>query len=244
VLGRKVQDGILDACLQRELALAKAADAVVCSSLPDLESMQSHGVENVHVVAHRVNPVDTITSFSDREAFLFVGSMDGLDSPDADAMLYFCKQAWPLLQRRTGASLIIAGEGTDAIRDSFSDFGARVLGPQEDRGPLYSEARVFVVPARYSKGAPFEAHEAAAHGVPLVVSSLVGQQLGWQNGEECLVADDAYAFAESCLRLYEDAELWERIRSAALERVRRDAGENTFGSAVERVLESLDAIRQ
>ena len=236
VLDKKPQEEILDAWRQRELALAEAADAVVCVSNRDLESMHQHGIKNVHVVGYGVDAAATAAPFEHRNSFLFIGAMHGLDDPNTDSMLHFCSAVWPLLQRRTGAPLIIAGHGTDKMRSSFQLSGAEVLGPQEELTALYERARVFLVPTRYSAGVPFKAVHAAAHGVPLVVSSLVGRQLGWTHDQECLIADDAYTFAENCFRLYSDAALWERLRSAALKRVEQEFTQEKFGGAIERVI--------
>ena len=87
----------------------------------------------------------------------------------------------------------------------------RVVGPQEDLRALYNQARVFVVPTRYAAGMPLKALEAAAFGVPLVVSRLIGEQLGWQDGTDCLIADEAAAFPESCRRAFEEPGLWEQL---------------------------------
>ncbi len=240
--GKAPQSRVLDTYLQRELALAKAADAVVCAFPGDVEFLKSQDVANVHVVSHRLNQEETTAPFTDRNAFLLVGAMNRLDSQSTDAMLYFCKRVWPQVHSRTGATLLIAGHGAYAVRSTFEDLGAQVLVPQDDSSQLYNRARVCLAPARYSKSTPFETLEAAASGVPIVTSASVGQQLGWQDGKDCLVADDANAFAENCCRLYFEEALWQRIRVEALGRVRRECDENTFSTAIEGVLDSITVV--
>src|SRR5271157_2478782 len=181
----------------------------------------------------------TPTDFQGRKRFLFVGAMHGRDNPNADSMRYFCNEVWPIVQASTGTELLIAGYGTDGIREELVGRGIHVVGPQDDLFPLYNEARVFVVPTRYAAGIPFKAHEAAAHGVPLVVSQLIGEQLGWQNESECVIAVGPTQFADACCRLYKDEELWSRIRAAALRRVEQDLSESQFGDSIDRVIESV-----
>ena len=70
--------------------------------------------------------------------------------------------------------------------------------------------------------------EAAAHGVPVVTTCLVGKLLGWNHGIELLCADTPDEFAGECLRLYKDSELWATLRANALERVRREYSSFVF----------------
>jgi hypothetical protein len=62
--------------------------------------------------------------------------------------------------------------------------GVRILGRQNALTSLYNEARVFVVPTRHASGILYKAHAAAPYGVPLVVSNLIGEQLGWRHGND------------------------------------------------------------
>ena len=48
-----------------------------------------------------------------------------------------------------------------------------------------------------------------------------------------LVGDSPESFAEQCLRLYRDAELWERISAAGREAVARDCSEERFRQTLE-----------
>ncbi len=117
--------------------------------------------------------------------------------------------------------------------------GVRILGRQDDLTSLYNEARVFVAPTRYAAGNPYKAHEAASFGVPLVVSDLIGEQLGWQHGSDCLVAGTPIAFAEACCRLYQDQTLWQQLRSNALQRVINDLSDEVFGKAIASVIANI-----
>jgi GT2 family glycosyltransferase/SAM-dependent methyltransferase len=244
ILGSEVSSTVKTAWLDRELALAKAADAVVVVSERDRETMVSGGVRHVSIIGHQVCANPTAATFDERRTFLFVGAMHGTDSPNADSMRYFCSSIWPVVRQATGAKLIIAGYGADAALSDCQPDGVRILGRQDDLTSLYNEARVFVAPTRYAAGIPYKTHEAASFGVPLVVSNLIGEQLGWQHGDECLMAEAPIAFAGECCRLYQDASLWERLRTNALLRVINELSDEVFAKAVASVIINVHPNRQ
>lgn len=243
IQGSEVSSQVKKVWLERELALAKIADAVVVVSQRDCETMLSGGVHDVSMVGHQVRANPTAAVFDERRTFLFVGAMHGSDSPNADSMRYFCDSIWPAVRQATGAELVIAGYGVDvALSDRKAD-GVRILGRQDDLSSLYNQARVFVVPTRYAAGIPYKAHEAASFGVPLVVSNLIGEQLGWRHGNECLMAGTPIAFAGECCRLYQDPHLWKQLRSNALLRVINQLSDEVFGKAVASVVTNLSGVR-
>jgi glycosyltransferase involved in cell wall biosynthesis len=179
-------------------------------------------------------PVDFcsgVFSFTPRRLFLELGGFNALYSlayyEDAD----YCMKVW-----KDGRRVIYEPRAAVRHYESASSGGNEaakgLIGQQKDLAESYNQARVFVVPPRYSAGIPYKAHEAAAFGVPLVVSSLIAEQMAWKDGVECLVADSAAAFAESCCRLYNDPQLWSELRSNALQRMARDFNEMMFANAI------------
>jgi glycosyltransferase involved in cell wall biosynthesis len=215
--------GVMD--LQNEMELAKAAEAVVVVSPKDQATMLAAGVVDVSVIGHQIAPTPTPAPFKQRHTLLFVGAMHGTDNPNADSMRFFCKSIWPDVRKATGAALVIVGYGTDTAVGYLGTEGIQVLGPKEDLTPFYNDARVFIVPTRYAAGLPYKAHEAAAHGVPMVVSEVIARQLDWRDGEDYLVATNAQQFAANCTRLYQDENLWQKLRSNTLKHVEEELTE-------------------
>src|SRR5271167_3504437 len=218
--------------MEQELSLVSAADAVVVVSDRTRQVMVAAGVKDVRILSYRLDPQPAGEGFDERRTFLFVGAMHGGENPNADAMRYFCSSIWPLVRHATQADFTIAGYASDEALGDLKVDGVRVLGPQPDLTELYRQARVFVVPTRYAAGIPYKAHEAAAFGIPLVVSPLIAEQLAWKDEAECLVGSSPTAFAEACCRLYKDALLWNKIRSNALLRVTSDLNETVFTNAI------------
>ena len=63
MLGSEISSDVKSAWLDRELALAKAADAVVVVSERDRETMVSGGVHHVSIIGHRVCANPTAAAF-------------------------------------------------------------------------------------------------------------------------------------------------------------------------------------
>ena len=224
-----------------EFALAKSADRVVVVSESDRAAMLQTGVRWVHVIGHQLSPDPTSTIFAERDTFLFVGGVHGADNPNADSIRYFCREIWPAVQKATGAALVVAGYGTDTVLGDLNSPTVRVLGAQENLRPLYEQARAFVVPTRYAAGLPFKAHEAAASGVPQVVSSIIARQMKWRDGVDYLVGHDAETFAQECIRLYSEEALWETLRANALQRVSDELSPAAFAESIRAALEEEPA---
>ena len=225
--------------LEEEFCLARAADAVVVVSEADRRIMQGAGIQSVYVVGHSISVNPTSSAFEERDAILFVGSVHGSDNPNADSIRDFCRNHWPDIYRRTRSTFLVAGYGTELLRNEIQDPTVQILGKQDDLRPLYDRARVFVVPTRYAAGIPFKAHEAAARGVPMVVSPLIATQLGWTNNIDYLAASDVDSIADCCVRLYTDSQLWEQIRTNALARVETELNPAVFANTLRSILSDV-----
>ena len=119
-----------------------------------------------------------------------------------------------LLRARVGdVRFTIVGQDPPAELIGLDAEGVRVLGGVADLRPLYDEARVFVAPTRFASGIPLKVIHAAAHGLPVVATSLLAKQLAWQDGRELLQADSPDDFAIACATLHEDPVLWDRVRT-------------------------------
>src|SRR5215469_3595713 len=99
-----------------------------------------------------------------------------------------------------------------------------------------------LVPTRFCAGTPYKAHEAAAHGVPMVVTPIIRDQLGWTDGQDCLVAGSAKEFADKCILLLNDAALWTTLRENALRRVSSELSSDAFGCRIAGILGDFKAM--
>ena len=100
---------------------------------------------------------------------------------------------------------------------------------------------MFVAPTRFSAGISLKVIEAAARGVPIVCTPLVATQLGWEAGVELLTGEGGDESARAIAALYEDRDLWTRVRDAALARIDRDYNATRFRQALQNSLRTSPA---
>jgi glycosyltransferase involved in cell wall biosynthesis len=167
-----------------------------------------------------------------------VGAIHDENSPNSDAVQWFVKEIFPLIQTKHGgaAQLIIAGINHSEKISGLAAEQIEVRGYIEDLTEIYNTSKVFIAPARYAAGIPLKIYDAAAHGIPIVATSLLGRQLGWTNGQELLTADNAEDFAENCVKLYNNSELWQKLRDNALNRVMTDCSQDSFDRMLKKIL--------
>ena len=240
--GKSVSEREREERVAGEVRLAQGCHSVISVSEIEGREFARRGFGNVHTLGHCLDSSPTPSGFDQRSDFLFVGAVHEPDSPNADSVTWFGRRVLPLIQRELGdgVKFVVAGHASGDFFSGLNNGKIKVLGRVEDLKGLYDRARVFVAPTRFAAGIPHKVHEAAAHGLPVVATTLIDRQLGWVDGEELLLADGAERFAAACVRLYRERQLWERLRANALSRVVADCSPERFSERL-RAIVSCDA---
>lgn len=236
--GDRVLEQEIQLLVQQELELAKNADTIIAVSDRERQYFLESGFDSVFTLGHTVSIEPTQNCFENRQDILFVGAIHADNSPNADSVFWFVEHILPQIQEKLNSKFkfIIAGfNSSQKVFDLQSD-SVEVLGRVEDLAQLYDRARIFVAPTRFAAGIPFKVHHATAHGLPTVTTSLIASQLGWQDETELLVGDDATTFADRCVRLYDQSEVWQRLRESALKKLASDCCSETFINQLKNIL--------
>ncbi len=237
--GRTLTPAEQDKLVRTEVDLTRHADLVLAVSRQEADQFVKFGVDQVAVLGHAIEPAPTPAGFAERRDLLFVGGILGSPSPNEDAVLYFVREVFPRVRKELACRLQIVG--TNRVR-SVWDLAAEdilVEGRVDDLTPVYDRSRVFVAPTRYAAGIPLKVIEAAAHGVPAVVTPLIREQLDWEEDREVLVGHDPEDFARKIVALYTDPDLFARVREQALDRVRKENGPQAFAAELERIFRTV-----
>jgi O-antigen biosynthesis protein len=237
--GEPISDVDARRMIDDEMTLVEGCACIVSVSDLEYQFFINHGHNNVYKLGHALEPRPTPAPFSQRRGLLFVGGIYDDRAPNADAVTWFIREIFPQIFNDGGREVDFTVVGTVnpiGIRTLASD-RIKFAGRVDDLTPIYDQMRIFVAPTRFAAGIPLKLCEAAAHGLPIVTTGLLADQLGWRDGIEILVADSARDFANQCLRLDRDGDLWERLRANALERIRDDHSVLRFSEDLKRILE-------
>lgn len=227
--------------IAEEVALAQGASAVLTVSEPEAAHYRQAGLAEVQVLGHEVQVVPGTPGFEARADFLFVGAMTADDTPNSDSLRWFVGAVWPRLVALLGPDVCLHLVGVcdaPSVR-ALAGPRVRVHGRVDDLAGALDRARVFIVPTRYAAGIPHKAHEAASRGLPMVVSTLIAGQLGWQ--DIVATGHDAESFAQHAARLYRDPAAWQQQRQALLAAVARDCSPQAFRQTLLQVLGTTEA---
>jgi GT2 family glycosyltransferase len=237
--GREFSNEEIETLVESEVDLAAEADLVISVSRVEAEEFRRHGIPNVGVLGHAIAVSPGAKPFEDRRGFLFVGSILEENSPNHDAVLWFIKEIMPIIQSRLGPVPLTVAGINNVDFNGMAGSCLKLPGRVADLSALYDEARVFIAPTRFAAGIPHKIHEAASRGLPVVATSLLKNQLEWTDNMHLLVGDEPQEFAERCICLYTDEQLWHRIRRNGLDQVRAECAPEAFESKLRSILEQV-----
>jgi GT2 family glycosyltransferase len=230
--------------VSEELDSLRWASKVLCVSERERNLISSNQSIDARILGHRILAAPSPTPPSQRQDIIFVGAINSDETPNGDSVIWFIDEVLPLLRQSLDRQFrfIIVGSCRSNGVNRRASKDVVVMGSLGDLSAIYDQARVFVAPTRFAAGVPHKVHEAAGAGVPVVASSLLSEQLAWTAGREILVGADAPSFAKHCADLYEDDQLWIRVRDAALAAVKRDCSPEKFDETLRNVLFDLSGI--
>ena len=153
----------------------------------------------------------------------FVGALDY--EPNTEAVEWLVRDVVPVLRaERHDAVVRIVGRGADRVAWVAGVPGVELVGEVDDVTVELARADVSVVPIRVGAGTRLKVVEALAHRLPIVTTTVGCEGIDVRNGTTALVADDAVAFAEACIRLLRDPDRAARLGAAAREACLRHFG--------------------
>lgn len=199
---------------ETELELINRADATIVVSEYErslLRELTPRARVHQIPILREASPVAG-RDWADRRDFLFIGGFE--HSPNADAVLWFVREVWPILQASgyADAFTIVGSHIPPEINDLASD-RIIVRGYVRDLPPLFSEHRLSVAPLRYGGGIKGKIVTSLSFGVPVVATSIAAEGMGLGPDDGVLVADEPGRMAKEIVRLYGDRELWRRLSS-------------------------------
>ena len=196
-----------------EISIINQCNHIVVVSEQEKKAILEHSQQpehNISVIGHPVEATDLPPSFNDRSDFLFVGGFLGEIKLNEHAVLYFIEKVWPtIIAAIPNARFHIVGANPPpSIAQHHRTNNIEVHGFIEDLSELYNSSKVFVAANQFAGGIPLKISEALGRGIPCVVSKLIAEQFGIQSDSCFLIGETEQSFANKCIALHTDENLW------------------------------------
>lgn len=195
-----------------ELGLIAQADAtLVVSAVEQALLARELPQARVHVLSNVHASTGNSPGWETRAGLLFVGGFR--HPPNVDAVYWFAHEVFPLIraQHPQMALHCIGGDVPERIAQLSSMDGVHIHGHVPDLQPWLTSCRIALAPLRYGAGVKGKVNQAMAHGLPVVATACAVEGMHLHDGQDVLVANEAAAFAQAVMRLYDDAQLWAEL---------------------------------
>lgn len=162
-------------------------------------------ISNIHALRHET------PDFSRRNGILFVGNFR--HPPNADGLRWFLESVWPNMRLKNPAITfnIVGASPPENLIQLANDANVVFHGHVDNIEAVIDSCRVNIAPLRYGAGAKGKISQALASGLPTVATTVAADGMHLVDRESVFIADDAEAFADRVLDLYDDHLLWSRL---------------------------------
>jgi glycosyltransferase involved in cell wall biosynthesis len=224
---------------KREISTYKAADILLTVTEDDrTELLKQDGSWRVKIVPniHEIQPLCE-SSFG-TNSLIFIGGFSHI--PNTDAVLYFCKDILPLLNKRfPDIKVTIVGSSPPPQIVELSSDQINVVGFVPDTKPYLLSSSISIAPLRFGAGMKGKIGEAMAHGVPVVTTSVGIEGFGLTPGENVLVGNSPAEFAAAVSRLMEDRASYENVRRNGWQFIKSRYSYEVVNTVIHEMLESV-----
>ncbi|TLM80004.1 glycosyltransferase [Microbulbifer harenosus] len=201
---------------EKELAVCRKADAVLCYNATEHAVITSHilEAEKLHITPWVLEEKAAGPAFEKREGIAFLGGYNHY--PNVEAVEYLAREIMPRLRKaRPDICLYVYGSN---MPDSFKEFEAdniKMVGFAEHLDQVYMDHRVFVAPLLSGAGIKGKVLESMAYGLPTVLTEVAAEGTGLTNGVSALIVENPDAWVSAICKLYDDRALWVRLSESS-----------------------------
>jgi glycosyltransferase involved in cell wall biosynthesis len=180
-------------------------------------------------------PAKPLSNFEKTSGALFLANFG--HPPNVRAMQFFVHRVLPKIRERfPDFRLRIAGGQLVAEVEKLESASVEIVGYVADLDEVFRASRVFVAPLLAGAGIKGKVLEAAARGVPSVLSRIAVEGTGLVDGVDCLIAEDVDSWVNAVARLNTDELLWSKLAQQSQDTVR---GRFSFDVGLDTMAEAL-----
>ncbi|SMO58611.1 glycosyltransferase [Solitalea koreensis] len=214
-MNKKLLQKVID-YKQMEIELATSADVTVTITDKEKEILQANGVSSLQTVPniHVPHTESLNIGFDGRKDLLFIGGY--YHKPNVDAALWLSNEIMPVIWQQTPEmKLFLVGSHPPKEVRALANERIIVTGYVPDVTPYFNSARVFVAPLRYGAGMKGKIGQSLEYALPIVTTDIGAEGMHLKDNWEILLAHTAEEFAAKTLELYNNKDLWLKLRKNA-----------------------------
>ena len=161
--------------------------------------------------------------------------------PNVDAVMWFCDDIFPLLQRRLPnlRFTIVGSNPHPKVQALAHREGVMVTGQVPDIRPYLADASIFVVPLRSGGGTRLKILQAMAMECPVVSTTVGAEGLEIAPGHNILLADDTEQFVQHVCTLLHSPAMADRLAKAGSQLVKEKYDWRVCLSGIEQLYDTL-----
>lgn len=197
-----------------EIAAIESADYTYVRSVHEIDLLAKRAKGKVGLLPICRELYQPKQEFSKRMGLIFIGGFK--HKPNIDAIRYFTQEIWPIiLESRPNATLYIAGSNSHLLLQAGVNTnlpGINLIGYVENLHLAFEKHKVNIAPLTYGAGTKGKVISSLCSGIPCVSTSIGSEGIvGLEHRKNILIADNPKDFAECCIELIEDKDLWSKL---------------------------------
>ena len=156
-----------------------------------------------------VTAIQNGMAFEERKDFIFIGNF--LHEPNWNAVQYLKETIWPLIRKQlpdVGLRIYGAYPSQKVLQLHQPKENFYIMGRADDAQEVVSKARVVLAPLRFGAGIKGKLVEAMQCGTPSMTTTIGAESMHGDLPWNGFVADDAQAFSDAAVQLYQDEKIW------------------------------------
>ncbi|MDR3617282.1 MAG: glycosyltransferase [Candidatus Obscuribacterales bacterium] len=196
---------------EQELSALRIADMSIVVSPEEVEILKGE-LPNPKVMcipfSTQIQKLET--PFEERRDLVFVGGYG--HQPNADAVVYFAKEVFPLIKMELPEVrfFIIGGGATEEVKQ-LANFDIVVTGMAPDLTKYLKYAKLSVAPLRFGAGLKGKILSSLGAGLPCVATNVGLEGTGLTPDENILVANSPQDFAKKVVEVYRNKSQWQKL---------------------------------
>jgi glycosyltransferase involved in cell wall biosynthesis len=210
-------DLLMEEVAKREIASILRCDISFMIAEFEMELLQSVFKIDKQLLCYLpflLDPINDLTIqnlplFEERKNFVFIGNF--LHEPNWNAVQYLKETIWPLIRMQMPEAVLQvygAYPSQKVLQLHKPAEGFNIMGRADDAHEIVRKARVVLAPLRFGAGIKGKLVEAMQCGTPSGTTTIGAESMSGDMSWNGFVADDAAAFADKAVELYQDKTLW------------------------------------